>query len=427
MKKSIGSVFLAFMFLIILLSGCAPASTPVPPTLTPLPPTETPVPPTATSIPSTNTPIPTATPTALPLFIPGANNSVNTMVLQSDGKLVVGGKFTKLNGEPRNYIARLNPDRTLDAEFNPVADGQVNALALQPDGKLVVGGEFKNLGEEPRKYIARLNPDGTLDAEFNPGATFIDVGSDNAVQALVVQPDGKILVGGWIYSVDGSTFKNFIMRFNPDGTFDASFNTDNPNGGIYALALQPDGKIIVGGGFYNVGNEDRLTIARLNPDGTLDIAFNPGMSFGKFSVVLALAIQADNKILVGGPIIGSAGGAILRLNTDGTLDDSFNPGMDGSAYTLALQSDGKILVGGATFTTLIGKMRKGIGRLNADGTFDDSFNPEITGEVRVEALIVQPDGKIIVGGFFNNLNGETRDSIAGLDPDGTLEDATLIP
>ncbi len=100
MKKSIGLVFLTFMFLTVLLSGCAPASTPVPPTLTPLPPTETSIPSTATPIPS-NTPVPTATPTALPLFIPGANNSVNTMVLQPDGKIVVGGKFTKLNGEPR--------------------------------------------------------------------------------------------------------------------------------------------------------------------------------------------------------------------------------------------------------------------------------------------------------------------------------------
>ena len=221
MKKTISSVFLGFMCLAILLSGCAPAPTPLPPTFTSLPLTETPVPPTATPVP-TNSPMPSATPTPLPLFIPGANNSVNTMVLQPDGKIVVGGKFTKLNGEPRNYIARLNPDRTLDTSFNPVADGQVNALALQSDGKILVGGEFKNLAEEPRKYIARLNPDGTLDAAFNPGAMFIDVGSDNAVQTLVVQPDGKILVGGWIYSVDGSTFKNFIMRFNPDGNFDTS-------------------------------------------------------------------------------------------------------------------------------------------------------------------------------------------------------------
>ena len=160
----------------------------------------------------------------------------------------------------------------------------------------------------------------------------------------------------------------------------------------------------MGGGFYKVGDEDRLTIARLNPDGTLDIGFNPGISFEKFSVVLGLALQADNKILVSGT---AAGGAILRLNIDGTLDDSSNPGIDGSVYTLAAQSDGKIVVGGS-FTTLGGEGRKGIVRLNPDGTLDDVFNPEITGEVRVEALIVQPDGKIIVGGFFNNLNGEAR-------------------
>jgi len=450
MKKSIGSVFLVFVFLTVLLSGCAPASTSVPstPTFTPLPLTETPLPPTATPVPATNTPLPTATSTPLPLFIPGANNLVLTMVLQPDGKIVVGGVFTKMNGEARNYIARLNPDRTLDTSFNPEANGPVHALALQSDGKIVVGGAFKTLGGEPRKYIARLNPDGTLDALFNPGAAIIDIGRDsNRIFALAVQADGKIVVGGRFYSVDGATHKNFLTRLNPDGTFDTAFNPV-PLGSVLALALQADGKIILGGSFTKLNEEDRFQIARLNPDGTLDTSFDPGTSYEHGEdLVFALALQPDNKIVVGGqfPKLGSG---ILRLNPDGTLDDSFKPQTEGLAFTLAVQTDGKIVLGG-DFTTVNGEPHKQLARLNPDGTLDASFNPELNGVIgalrvtfqwgsvafttslgahgAVWALVLQPDGKIVVGGSFTELGGEARNSIAGLNPDGTLEEATPIP
>lgn len=446
MKKSIGLVFL--LFLAVSLSGCTPASVPVLPAHTALPLTESPVPPTSTPVPSTNTPIPTATPTALPLFIPGANNLILTMVLQPDGKIVVGGVFTKMNGETRNYIARLNSDRTLDSSFNPEANGPVHALALQSDGKIVVGGAFKTLGGEPRRYIARLNPDGTLDTSFNPGAAFIDVGTDNRVFTLAVQSDGKIVVGGRFYSVDGATNKNFITRLNPDGTFDTAFNPV-PVGSVLALALQADGKIILGGSFTKLNEEDRFQIARFNPDGTLDTSFNPGTSYehGQDDLIFALALQPDNKIVVGGQFPKLDSG-ILRLNPDGTLDDSFKPQTEGLAFTLAVQTDGKIVLGG-DFTTVNGEPHKQLARLNPDGTLDASFNPEFNGVIgalrvtfqwgttgfttslgqfgAVWALVLQPDGKIMVGGSFTELNGEVRNSIAGLYPDGTLEEATLIP
>jgi uncharacterized delta-60 repeat protein len=370
------------------------------------------------------------------------------MVLQPDGKIVVGGVFTKLNGETRNYIARLNPDRTLDSSFNPEANGPVHTLALQPDGKILVGGAFKTLGGEARKYIARLNPDGTLDTSFNPGTAFIDVGTDNRVFALAVQADGKIVAGGHFYSVDGATHKNFITRLNPDGTFDTAFNPV-PYGSVFALVLQPDGKIILGGSFTKLNEETRLQIARLNPDGTLDTSFDPGISFehGQDDLVFALALQPDNKIVVGGSF-AKLGSAILRLNPDGTLDDSFNPQSDGRAFTIAVQTDGKIVLGG-DFTTLNGEPHNHIARLNPDGALDTSFKPEADGVVGVLkvkyqsgplsvyvsigmeggvwALAVQPDGKVMVGGSFTSLDGETRDSIAGLNPNGTLEEATLSP
>jgi len=450
MKKSI-ELILVFVLIAFLFSGCAsstPTNTPAPidkPTNTP-PATQTKAP-TATST-ALPTETPTATPTALPLFVPEANNLVLTMALQPDGKIVIGGVFTKINGEPRNYIARLNPDRTLDTSFNSGANGPVHALALQPDGKIVVGGAFKTLGGEARKYLARLNPDGSLDDSFNPGTAFIDVGTDNRVFTLVVQPDGKIVVGGHFYALDGATNKNFIMRLNPDGTFDTAFNPV-PYGSVLALALQTDGKIVIGGSFTKLNEETRFQIARLNPDGTLDASFDPGTLYdhGQIDVVFALSVQPDNKIVVGGSF-AKLGSAILRLNSDGAVDDSFKPQTDGRVFALAVQADGKVVLGG-DFTTLNGESHNQLARLNPDGTLDASFKPDVNGVIgalkvkfqsgpisvfapigkdgAVWSLVIQPDGKIIAGGSFTELSGETRNSIAGLNPDGSLEEATLIP
>lgn len=370
------------------------------------------------------------------------------MVLQPDGKIVVGGVFTKMNGETRNYIARLNPDRTLDSSFNPEANGPVHALALQSDGKIVVGGAFKTLGGEPRRYIARLNPDGTLDTSFNPGAAFIDVGTDNRVFTLAVQADGKIIVGGHFYSVDGALHKNFITRLNSDGSFDTAFNPV-PIGSVFALVLQADGKIILGGSFTKLNEKAHFQIARLNPDGTLDASFDSGISYehGQNDFVFALALQPDNKILVGGSF-AKLGSAILRLNPDGTRDNSFSPQMDGSAFAIAIQADGKILLGG-DFTTVNGEPHNQLAQLNSDGTLDALFNPKLSGVIgvlrvkfqsgpisivasfgkdgAVWAIAPQPNGTIVVGGGFTELSGEARNSIAGLNPDGTLEEAIPIP
>jgi uncharacterized delta-60 repeat protein len=123
----------------------------------------------------------------------GANYAVRALALQPDGKLLIGGDFTTYNGTPRNLIARLNADGSLDASFNPGsgANFEVHALALQSDGKVLIGGTFTSYNGTPRNRIARLNADGSLDASFNPGT-----GANSSVYALALQPDGKLLIGG---------------------------------------------------------------------------------------------------------------------------------------------------------------------------------------------------------------------------------------
>jgi uncharacterized delta-60 repeat protein len=183
---------------------------------------------------------------------------------------------------------------------------------------------------------------------------------------------------------------------------------------VSSLAVQADGKILVGGFFRTLGGQSRNYIGRLNADGTLDPSFNPGAN----SDVLSLAVQVDGKILVGGALLNLAGQSrhhIGRLNANGTLDPSFNPGADSTVISLAVQADGKILVGGY-FSTMGGQSRSYIGRLNADGSLDTTFNP--VPDAYVNSLAVQTDGKILVGGAFTTLGGQSRTNIGRLDNTG---------
>ena len=343
--------------------------------------------------------------TADPGFSPEANGDVFSLAVEAEGKILVGGGFTTLGGDSRNYLGRLNPDGTLDIAFNPGANDWVCSLAVQADGKVLVGGYFTTLGGQTCNYLGRLNPDGTLDTPFNPGA---GGGTAPYVYSLAVQADGKVLVGGYFSTLGGQT-RNCLGRLNPDGTLDTPFNP-GANGSVASLAVQADGKILVGGSFTTLGGQTRNCLGRLNPDGTLDPGFTPGADGG----VTSLAVQVDGKILVGGSFTtlgGQTRNYLGRLNPDGTLDPGFNPGADGAVTSLSVQADGKILVGGS-FTTLGGQTRTCLGRLNPDGTLDPGFNPGAV--YGVASLAVQADGIILVGGQFTSLGGQTRNWLGRL-------------
>lgn len=184
--------------------------------------------------------------------------------------------------------ADLTPGH-LDVGFDPGngADEEVLAVALQPDGKVVIGGRFNTIDSTARSRIARLNADGSLDASFNPGS-----GANDQVHAVAVQPDGKILIGG-IFTMVNGTARNRIARLNADGTRDNSFNA--ASGSVHAMAVQPDGKILIGGTFTLVNGTARNRIARLNADGSVDTSFDPGT--GADEPVDAVAVQPDGGFL----------------------------------------------------------------------------------------------------------------------------------
>ena len=347
--------------------------------------------------------------TALPQY-------VDALQVQPDGKVLIGGAFLFYNGVPRNRIARLNTDGSLDASFDPGgtgADNHVYVVTLQPDGKILIGGVFDSYNGVSRTHIARLNSDGTLDQTF-----FNSVPNDH-VRAIVVQPDGKILVGGDFNFYNGVA-RNRVVRLNSDGSVDFSFNPPFGSSSVCTtLALQPDGRVIVGGSFDTFGSATNTRIVRLDSSGALDPTFNSAL--GISLAVRRALLQPDGKILVVGEWVGNdtpfGNKGIARLETTGAIDATFNPGTGTAGNTIegvALQPDGKIVIVG-WFPTFNGTTVNGVARLTSAGAVDSSFNSGLGINVPFPAFIVtlQDDGKIVMGGqytFFNGLpdNGITR-------------------
>ena len=249
-------------------------------------------------------------------FTPAPNRAVLGSAVQADGRILVIGSFWYVGLTYRVGIARLNADGTIDTTFDPSegigGSGSeiANALAVQDDGKIIVAGDFTTVDQKPRNRIARLNADGTLDTVFNAGPVWNNtIGPDATVLDLAVQSDGKVIITGTFTTFGttaGTTARNHIARLNADGTLDATFNAGTPghpvnglsDGYGTALAIQSDGKIIVTGTFAFIGFASRNRIARLNSDGTLDTTFDPGN--GLDNVAQTVALQADGKIIVGG-------------------------------------------------------------------------------------------------------------------------------
>jgi uncharacterized delta-60 repeat protein len=348
----------------------------------------------------------------------GADGWIGAIIPQPDGKILIGGDFTTYNGTSRPRIARIYADGSLDTSFDPGtgASDRVGTLVVQPDGKILVGGQFTGFNAVVRNALARLNQDGSLDTTFDPGFA-----AGGTVTDIVLQPDGKILVGGAFFSKTGA---RCLTRLNSDGTPDSSFNTGTgPNVGVDDILLQPDGKILISGAFFAYNGVNRLNLARLNTDGSLDTTFS-GDAIG----IRDMALQPDGKIIITGFFTtynGTSRPRIARLNADSSLDTSFDPGTGANSdlYNVILQPDGRIIVVGiSNFNRYNGTPCNVIVRINPDGTLDTTFNAGSTGpNFDLSALALQRDGKIFIGGYSTAYNGVPRNHIARLMGDYFIE------
>ncbi len=361
-----------------------------------------------------------------------SNSPATGVALQPDGRIIFLGTLDS-TVDTLKVLARLNPDGSLDSSFNigtlqdvgfGAGFGTALTVELQSTGKILVGGDYHIFDNVASEGIVRLNADGTRDSTFESNGP----GQNTEVMALIRQPDDKLLVG--FVSGGGpiglgklnATHLNGIGRLNADGTTDTTFTPPfTPFSNVQAMALQPDGRLVLGGSMFN-GSLNSIALARLNANGTLDTSFTPP----DFITGLAVALQPDGKIITTGTF--SLNG-IVRLNANGSLDTTYNVSFNQTVSTFLIQPDGKLLVGGL-FDGIGGVARNNIARLNENGSVDTSFDPgtgpDNTNGNTVRAMILQPDGKIIIGGNFLHYNGTSRPGIARLNANGSL-DTSFVP
>jgi uncharacterized delta-60 repeat protein len=374
------------------------------------------------------------------------------VLAQTDGKILVPGESV-----------RLNSDGTLDQTYKLAISGRVEAATLQPDGKCLIGhsdGVDESYQRAP--LLQRYNVDGSLDTSFNTTLSEIDVIAD-----IAVQPDARVLVGGYIgfqpgqfdpslppprlkiirLNSDGSRDSTFqagetrsagarpsfahqpggkiivptgdlphLVRLNPSGTVDSSFQAPGDYT-VFNLVSLPDGKIVIGGSFPPVGGVASSGLARLQSDGTIDSGFHPPTQYVFDHSTLGLDLGGNVLATVYRP--ETFGYAILRLQTTGSIDPSYNAPAPYGINTIVLQPDGKELVAGP-FEEIQHNDRTGLARVNPDGSLDTSFFPIFTRPGTVFTLATQFD-KVIAGGGFTRVNGPFVGSIVRLNEDSTLE------
>lgn len=324
----------------------------------------------------------------------GGTERAYALALQPNGKILVAG-FTSAGATGKDAtVYRLNANGSFDTSFsgdgkrliNSRGNERASALALQSDGKIVVAGltSAGDTGKDATVY--RLKANGSFDKSFSgDGKRLIDLGGDEAAEALAVQSDGKILVAG--FTSAGNTGKDAtVFRLNANGNFNTSFSGDGKrlidiagNEAAFALALQPDGKILVAGSTSGGDTGKDATVHRLNPNGSFDVSFNGGgrlIDSGGDEAARALILQLNGKILVAGyttagrqgsfSVVKGNDAAVYRLTANGSFDTSFDgdgagqgevlidSAGDEAAHALGLQLDGKILVAGYTSAGVMG-------------------------------------------------------------------------
>jgi uncharacterized delta-60 repeat protein len=394
-----------------------------------------------------------------PAFEPGRSPASLplSMAVAPDGKVLIGGYLVRpynSGGVNLAPICRVDANGSGDNGFNPGAgpNSDVMSVASQPDGKVLIGGRFTSVNGTNCDALARLNADGSLDESFNPPLAAIApfdgvppgyVGSfERAVTATAVQADGKIVVAGYNYTwaenlalEDGfATWRYFVFRFQANGNHDAGFagSVGVQDAGTFfpptSLVIQPDGKIVFAGHrVFSIGGSTRSGILRLNADGNLDAGFLPEPRVSA-SFIYAIALQPDGKMVVAGYLSGPNGHAneVVRFNANGSPDATFVPGTGplGGVSEVAVQPDGKVLIGGS-FTAFNGTPRNRIARLNANGSLDIGFNPGTGPDGNISALALQADGAVLIGGDFVTVNGVLRPRVARLYGDSLPPPATF--
>ena len=347
---------------------------------------------------------------------------VTTLAVQNDGKVVAGGQayFTNYNGTPINYICRINTNGTLDSAFQanvgsgPAGSGlTLSKIVVQPDGKILVGGTFSTFNGTNRSGLTRLNTDGSVDTTFigtnsGAGGTFAP-----NVAAIALQADGKIIAGGFFYTFNGTAVPS-VARLNSDGTVDHSFAVPALQGfSVGAVGAQTDGKVFVGGTFTSWNGFTTPGIVRLNTNGSVDSVFSPTHP-NPFPSITALYAPGDGSVFVGGSVQGTTTNTtryFAHLTSTGAIDPTY-PTPDGPVADIQPWPFGGLLVGGR-FRNVAAQSRGDMCYFDGSGNLDVTFAPQpfavaSNDIVHIYSIGVAPDGKIVFGGWFTNYPNNTQ-------------------
>ncbi|MBN9688782.1 MAG: hypothetical protein J0M24_00970 [Verrucomicrobia bacterium] len=372
----------------------------------------------------------------VPIQADGGFNSL----LRGDGRLLVWGNFSRIQGVSRSGLAMLQKDGSVDDSFRPpelllghrrlagtgTTESQTTNAVLSvvrplADGRLLVAGEFSRVNGVDQRGVLRLRPDGTVEESF------ARLQFDGAVKEVLVQRDGRILVGGTFTRVNGEA-RPYLIRLLANGTVDPTWKPkDGPTSdfvvNIATLAEQSDGRILMGGLFRKVDGMAYTNLARLNVDGSVDPTFS--LSRGASGPVLSIQVLADDRILVAGffDTIGTRNSPrIARLRPDGSVDTTFqSPSPDAEIREAHPLPDGRILIAGR-FTKLGTFNRRFVALLNANGSVDPTFDagngpsaaPGISAAFASRCLSPGPDGLLRLTGEFSAFNGVESPGSASL-------------
>ncbi|MFD1710358.1 delta-60 repeat domain-containing protein [Ottowia flava] len=332
----------------------------------------------------------------------------------TQGILVGGAEFfgsgTLGKGIVRLNAATLAQDTGFTASVTQGANaGEVHAIAVQSDGKIVIGGRFDAVNGVARSNIARLNVDGTLDATYTASVT---AGSEG-ILTMVMQPDNSVLIGGGFTQVN-STARDYLARLTPAGALDAGFSNPALDNQVRTLALQPDGAVLAGG-FFNVAHgQPRDALVRLTANGSLDTTFaNPAIT----GWVNALYLQPNGQLLVGGSlgtIVGAAREGLARLNANGTLDAGFTVDADGSVHDIVSADASRVVIVGG-FENVAGTPLRRVARINySTGALDPTLTDVgvlNAGFITYTAFSRSPTD-VLIGGWFALVDGQSRSNLA---------------
>jgi uncharacterized delta-60 repeat protein len=367
----------------------------------------------------------------------------------NDSKIVAAGNFTSSSGEGELALARYNANGSLDTSFGSAVtvttalgrDNSVQAIAIQSDGKVLAAGWVRQQNNNYDFALTRYNSNGSLDTSFgNKGVVTTNLtggaksASEDYANAIVVQPDGKIILAGTSTTGIVSTNNNIALaRYNSNGSLDTSFGSGGKvitsylsipgsvgNTSVDSVALEPDGTIVVFGASQFAGGVNHPFVARYTSSGVLDSTFGGTgivvltqvsliQSGGGYPAQVAGVVQGDGRVVVEGPDATSGSADLARLNLNGSLDSTFGTGgmaVEGgfgvarNHPTIALQSDGKFVLGAGSQTV----------RLLSNGALDTTFGTNgvsVAAPVPIgsEAVAIQPNGEIVMGGQ-DYLNGQ---------------------